>query len=309
LPTLLDSIGALADPLRARVVLALEDNELTVWELSAVFQLPQSTMSRHLKVLSESGWLAVRADGATRRYSMPGSAMSDELRRVWGVVRDGVRGDTAVTRDRERIESVLAERRSRRREFFSGAAAEWDRLRRELIGRRLDAVALLGLLDPRLRVGDLGCGTGQVTEALAPFVGSIVAVDESPEMLQAARERLSRFAAVEVRHGELENLPLADDEIDAAVIFLALQYVATPVTVVREAARVVRPGGRVLIVDLSEHDREEYRQSFGHHSLGFSAEQIQGWLADAGFGDIRHIALPPDPEAKGPPIFVASATA
>lgn len=301
-------MAALTDPVRGRVLLVLERQELTVSELSIVFQLPQSTMSRHLKALTAGGWLTVRADGTSRRYRMPAGMLSNDNARLWRLVRDQVVGMPAADQDRERVRSVLEQRRTKSQEFFSTAAGEWDRLRRDMVGRRLDLMALLGLVDERWTIGDLGCGTGQVSEVLAPFVHRVVAVDDSVAMLTAARERLATQRNVEVRSGDLTALPIPDLSLDAAVIFLVLHYLPDPSAALREVGRVLRPGGRLLIVDLTAHDREEYRQSMGHVWLGFDKDVLGGWLEDACFERIRYTALPADPEARGPILFAATAS-
>ncbi|MEX2582267.1 MAG: metalloregulator ArsR/SmtB family transcription factor [Gemmatimonadota bacterium] len=300
-------MAALTDPVRGRLLLVLDRHELTVTELCAVFQLPQSTMSRHLKALADEGWVTYRAEGTSRRYSMIPGQLPQETRRLWRLVRDQIVRMPAADQDGERVRSVLAERRSKSQEFFSTAAGEWDRLRTELIGRRLDLTAILGLIDDRWSVGDLGCGTGQVSELLAPFVREVIAVDDSAAMLTAARERLSRHRNVEVRGGDLEKLPIEELRLDAAVLFLVLHYLAEPAAAFREVARVLRPGGRLLVVDLTPHDREEYRAGMGHQWLGFSAEQLAGWAADVGMEGMRYTTLPADPEAKGPALFAATA--
>jgi SAM-dependent methyltransferase len=265
-------------------------------------------MSRHLKALTDEGWLKFRAEGTSRRYSMAGAHITGEVvGRLWKLVRDQVVSMPAADQDNERVRSVLAERRSRSQEFFSTAVGEWDRLRRELIGRRLDLLGLLGLVDDRWVVGDLGCGTGQVSESLAPFVSEVVAIDDSPAMLAAARERLSRLDNVVVRSGYLEKLPLEEESLDAVVVFLVLHHVAEPAAAFREIGRVLRPGGRMLLVDLTPHDREDYRQRMGHIWLGFSGEQLSGWAGDAGLEGFRFIALPADPDARGPTLFAATA--
>jgi ubiquinone/menaquinone biosynthesis C-methylase UbiE len=304
---LFDRMSALADPVRSRVLLVLERRELTVGELGAVFQLPQSTMSRQLKALVEEGWLVWRAEGTSRRYTLPLARLDPPARRLWELVREQVARLPAAEQDALRVRGVLAQRRTKGREFFSTAAGEWDRLRAELFGRRMELQALLGLLDERWTVGDLGCGTGQVAASLAPFVERVYAVDESPEMLEAARKRLSETPNVEVRRGELESLPLEAASLDAAVLFLVLPYLAEPGAALAEVARVLRPGGRLLVVDMAPHEREEYRQRMGHVWLGFAPEQLGGWLAEAGLREHRHVLLPSDPEAKGPGMFAASA--
>jgi ArsR family transcriptional regulator len=298
-------LGSLADPTRARLLLALERHELTVGELCQVLQLPQSTVSRHLKTLADDGWVTSRADGPSRRYRM--AALDAPLRRLWTAVRDQLRDTAAARQDAHRIEGVLAQRRTTSEAFFAGAAGQWDALRAELFGQGADLHALLGLLDDQWTVGDLGCGTGQLSEALAPFVRRVIAVDASRAMLAAARKRLQSAPNVELRAGTLESLPVPDGELNAAVLSLVLHYTVEPAVVLAEAARAVRPGGKLLIIDMLPHDREEYRARMGHVWLGFGREQLSEWLQEAGFDSVHHPALPADPAAKGPALFVASA--
>jgi ArsR family transcriptional regulator len=156
-------------------------------------------------------------------------------------------------------------------------------------------------------VADLGCGTGQVSEVLAPFVGRVLAVDDSEAMLKAARARLAGVPNLELVPGRLESLPLESDSADVALLVLALHYVAEPERAVAEAARVLRPGGRLLVVDMTPHERAEYRQQMGHLWQGFAPEQVAAWAAAAGLSDLRYHALPADPEAKGPSLFAAVA--
>ena len=306
-PTILDGLTALADPTRARLLLVLERHELTVGELCAVLQLPQSTVSRHLKTLADDAWVSCRADGASRRYRA--AALPAASRRLWQLVRDEVAATVSARHDLHRIDGVLAQRRTKSAEFFASAAGRWDALRTELFGRGAELHALLGLLDEELVVGDLGCGTGQVTEALLPFVGRVVAVDASRAMLAAARRRLHDAPHAELRAGELEALPIADGELDAAVVSLVLHHVAEPPAALAEARRALRAGGRLLVIDMLPHDREEYRAEMGHVWLGFDAERLGAWLAEAGFDRARYTPLPADPDAHGPSLFAATARA
>lgn len=305
--TLFARMAALADPVRARLLLVLEGHELAVAELCSIFQLPQATMSRHLKALVDEGWIVSWTEGRSTRHRLIPARLEEPARRLWKLVREQTSALVAAEQDARRVRSVLAERRSRSQEFFSTAAGEWDRLRGELFGRRADLSALLGLLDERWTVGDLGCGTGQVAASLAPFVGRVISVDDSPEMLAAARERLREAENVEVRRGALEELPIDDGELDAAIAFLVLHYLAEPPQGILEAARALRPGGRLLVVDMMRHDREEYRQRMGHVWQGFAADEIAEWVASAGLERFRYVSLPPDPDARGPGLFAATA--
>ena len=302
-----DRLSALADPTRSRLLLLLDRHELTVGELCTTLQLPQSTVSRHLKTLADEGWVIARADGTSRRYAMPGTALDPGARRLWHLVRDQVGSTPSAQHDLSRAEQVLLERRSTSQAFFSSSAGQWDKLRLELYGSRTDLTPLAALLDPEWTVADLGCGTGQTAAALASFVGQVIAVDESSAMLGAARKRLAEHENVEVRSGSLESLPIEAASLDAGILSLVLHFVVDPSVVIREAARVIRPGGRLLIVDMLPHEREEYRTTMGHLWLGFDRAQVAGWLADAGFTDARIAALPPDPQAKGPGLFAARA--
>jgi ArsR family transcriptional regulator len=202
---------------------------------------------------------------------------------------------------------VLARRRAKSQEFFASAAAGWDRLRGDLFGDTFYLWAVLGLVDPDLVVGDLGCGTGQLTETVAPYVKRVIAVDSSPDMLDAARQRVGGARNVDLRQGDLETLPIATGELDAAMLSLVLHYSPAPARALAEVARVLRPGGRVLAVDMLPHERQEYQQQMGHVWLGFSERQITRFLASAGFKDARVRMLPADPEAKGPALFAAVA--
>jgi len=306
-PPILSWMESLADATRARLLRLLERQELAVAELCAVLQLPQSTVSRHLKVLADDGWISGRSEGTSRLYRLGANGLDPAARRLWVLLREQVAATTAAEQDDQRLASVVAERQSRSRAFFSSAAGQWDRLRREMFGERFDLLALAGLLDEDWVVADLGCGTGQISATLAPFVQRIVAVESSGAMLKAARRRLEGLDNVELRRGELEALPIDDGSIDAAAIYLVLHHVPDPAAVLRETARALRPGGRLLLVDMFRHDRTEYQQQMGHVWLGFEPEQMETWLRQAGLEGARLLALPPEPQAKGPALFAATA--
>ena len=304
---IIEDLSALADATRGRMLVLLERHELTVGELCTVLQLPQSTVSRHLKTLADTGWVSSRRDGTSRYYTLAIDERDEHGRRLWALLRDQVRTTRGADQDARRLKTVLKTRQTKSQQFFERAAAEWDRLRQDLYGRASHLLAVPALLDPDWIVGDLGCGTGELTGTLAPFVARVIAVDRSGDMLEAAQRRLRDVPNVQVRKGELESLPIDADTLDAATLVLVLHHLPDPSAAIREAARVLKPGGRLLITDMLPHDREEYRQQMGHVWLGFAEEQIRRVCTGAGFGDVRIVPLPPDREAKGPALFVAAA--
>ncbi len=304
---MLDQMAALADPIRSRIGLLLDRHELTVSELCRVLQLPQSTVSRHLKALADADWVTSRAEGTSHLYTMARYQPDDAARRLWLLVREQVAATPSAQQDQHRLQAALAARRTKSQEFFSSSAGQWDRLRDDLFGDRFHLAALGAFAGHDWTVGDLGCGTGQTSAALAPFVNRVVAVDASEAMLLAARERLADSANVELRRGEIEALPIDDARLDAATLMLVLHHLPEPRRALADVARTLKPGGRIVVVDMLPHDRESYRQQMGHVWLGFDPDQTRTLLADAGFGCPRIVPLPPDPRAKGPALFVATA--
>ena len=304
---ILDHLSALADTTRSRILLLLDRHELAVSELCGIMQLPQSTVSRHLKALADSGWIAARAEGTSNVYGMTRDGLDTSARRLWALVREQVGTTPAAAHDQRRVQTVLAERRTKSQEFFSSSAGQWDRLRDDLFGERVHLAALPAFAGAEWTMGDLGCGTGQMTAALAPFVRHVIAVDGSAAMLQAAKKRLQGFDNVELRRGDLEALPIDDAKLDAATLALVLHHLADPRRVLAEVARVLKPGGQLLVVDMLPHDRESYRQQMGHVWLGFSEEHVRRILDESGLGNVRIVPLSPDPKSKGPGLFVATA--
>ena len=306
-PALLDHLASLSDTTRSRMLLVLERRQLTVGEICAVMQLPQSTVSRHLKALADGGWVTAHAEGTSNLYTLTRDDLDAPARRLWQLVREQVGATAAAANDQRRLQSTLAARRSKSQEFFSSSAGQWDRMRDELFGDRFHLAALGALAGGEWVVGDLGCGTGQVTAALAPFVARVIAVDSSAAMLQSARRRLQDLDNVELRRGDLEGIPIDEARLDLATLMLVLHHVPEPDKALAEVARVLKPGGRVVIVDMLPHDRDAYRQQMGHVWLGFPEDDMRRLMIDAGFGTPRIVALPSDAKAKGPALFVATA--
>jgi len=304
---ILDHMAALADPIRCRMLLPLERHELTVNEICSVLQLPQSTVSRHLKTLADDGWVVSRRDGTSRFYGMVFEDLDGGAQRLWPLIREQVSSTNGAEQDERRLTSVLSRRRTKSEEFFASASGQWDHLRSGLFGDTFQFHALLALIDPKLTVGDLGCGTGQVSELLAPHVHKVIAVDGSTDMVQAARRRLKGSSQVDVRRGDMEALPIDAAQLDVAILALVLHHVPEPVRALAEVSRVLKPGGRVLIVDMLPHDREEYQQQMGHVWLGFSEKTMTKHLEAAGFEKPIITPLPTEDDVKGPSLFVATA--
>jgi ArsR family transcriptional regulator len=298
---------SLADPTRLRLLRLLERHELGVAELCDVLQLPQSTVSRHLKILADQRWLRGRPQGTTRLYRTVLNELQGGARRLWTVAREQTEVWPAVRQDRLRVERLLRERQGQTEAFFAGAAGEWDKLRAELYGEAFAQSAMMALLDEALIVADLGCGTGQALAALAPHVGRVIGVDNSGAMLKAAKKRIGGLQNVELRRGDLADLPIDSGTCDAAMLTLALTYVADPAAVLTEMARILKPGGRAAIVDLLPHDREEFRHQMGQTRLGFEARELEQLAVEGGLASVKLRPLAPAAGVRGPALFLATA--
>jgi len=308
-----DHLAALGDVVRLRVLRLLEREELSVGEVARVVQLPQSTVSRHLKVLADDGWVFKRTEGTAAYYRVVLDDLPASHRGLWVAVREMLTGpkDEAGRRehapeldeDTRRLASVLADRRSDAQSYFGRVAGQWDDVRAELFGSRFTPIGLLSFLPRDWTVADLGCGTGNASEVLSPLVKRVVAVDQSQPMLSAAKKRLEGVKNVEFVKGELTDLPLESSSVDACVSVLVLHHVESPAAALAEMRRVLRPGGQCLIVDMIEHDRAAYRHSMGHRHLGFSDRAMLGFARGAGLERARYVALPSDSQARGPGLF------
>jgi ArsR family transcriptional regulator len=301
-------MGALGDATRLRLLRLLEQQELGVAELCDIVQLPQSSVSRHLKVLADEGWLRSRRQGTVHLYRAVAGELEPAAQKLWLVAREQTDAWPAVRQDQLRLSRRLAQRRQAGEAFFAGAAAEWNKLREEYYGRNFTHQAMLALLTEKTVVADLGCGTGTIATQLAPWVGKVIGVDNSAAMLRAAAGRTQEFKNVELRRGELVALPIEAASCDAAFMLLVLSYVPSPPAALAEMARILKPGGRAVIVDLLPHDREDFRRRMGQEVLGFEPGQVAAMMREAAMSVTRQVELPPEAAVKGPALFLTSAT-
>jgi len=297
----------LADPTRLRLLRLLERHELGVTDLCDIVQMPQSTVSRHLKLLAEGGWLQQRRRATANLYRMIVDDVAPAAKRLWTLSRDQVADSPMFRQDQLRLRRRLEQRKAGASAFFAGAAGQWDRIREEQYGSQFVFEAMLALLPSHWTVADLGCGTGQITAALAGHVSRVIGVDASEAMLRAARKRTTGHKNVTLRRDDLEAVGIEDSSCDAALIVLVLTYVADVPSVLSEAARILRHGGRLVVVDLLRHDREDFRRQMGQELRGFETTELVDLLKDTGLSHAGARHLTPEPNVKGPALVLATA--
>lgn len=307
-------LSQLGDAVRIRMLRVLEQHELSVGELVKVLQIPQSSGSRHLRVLSDGGWVFKRSAGPASYYRVVIDDLPSEHRTIWVTIRNQLGDDATLAEDDRRLRSVLAERMTDSAAYFGRVAGAWDDVRGELFGSGFTEHALLGFVNPSWVLADLGCGTGNATELLSPWVREVIAIDRSPAMLDAARSRLLEHGGSVERirfvEGDLTKLPIPDASVDAAACVLVLHHLESPIEAIKEARRVLRTdngGGMLLVVDMCRHDRIEYKHAMGHLHLGFDDDEREAMFREAGFSSVRTHKLRPGVEASGPSLFAAVA--
>jgi ubiquinone/menaquinone biosynthesis C-methylase UbiE/DNA-binding transcriptional ArsR family regulator len=298
-------LKALADPTRLRIMRLLAHMELAVGELAQVLGQSQPRVSRHIRILCDAGlaerrkegsWVFLRAAIAEGAAPSLGAATARLL-----AVSEGEDAPFAArcSEDRRHLAAIRAGRQASAEAYFARHAGEWDTLRslhsadqpvEDVLAAMLGEGTLGALLD-------VGTGTGRMAELFAPRADRVTALDKSPEMLRVARSRLDRLpsGAVDLVQGDFTALPFEAERFDTVLFHQVLHYAQEPGQVLAEAARVARGAGRVAIVDFAAHDREELRERHAHARLGFTDEQMMGFLADAGFGEARASALPGQP--------------
>ena len=286
-------LRAAGDPTRLRLLLLLRQAELTVSELVEIVGQSQPRVSRHLKLLGEAGLLERFKEGSWVFYRAADRGKGAELGAALAALADPGLLET----DSVRLAQIRKSRAAAAAAYFRANAAEWERIRalhapekdvEAAIVKRLTAHKIENLLDA-------GTGTGRMLELLGPHVARAVGVDVSPEMLAIARDRLLRenISHVQVRLADTYRLPFAGPVFDAVLIHQVLHYLDDPGAAVAEAARVMTPGGRLLIADFAPHDLEFLREDYAHRRLGFSDREVEGWLAAAGLQLDESVTIAP----------------
>jgi len=302
----------LSDPTRIRILRLLEQQELLVGELMAILGMAQSRVSRHLAILREAGLLTDRRKGTYVAYhsSLPDAG---PWREAWDLARGSLAGDPTADRDDALLRRTVAARGVRSgRDFFEEVGPDWDALRRVFGDDLLRARAIMTLVRPPLRVADIGTGTGVLALELARQGLDVVGIDRSEAMLETARQKWANESpgapgTIAFQAGDAHALPLPDASVDAAFAHMVLHSLEDPERAVREMARIVRPGGRVVLVDFLAHDHAWMEQELGLLWLGFAPEQVMGWLSAAGLVDARLQREAPDAKRDLPASFVADA--
>jgi ArsR family transcriptional regulator len=284
---------ALADPTRLRIIALLRRMELSVGELAQVLGQSQPRVSRHVRILADAGLCDRRREGSWVFLGLGPAATPPLLATI-----DGVR-DAAAERwdvaDAARLDAVHADRAAAAQAFFDARAAEWDAIRSLHVAEGQVEAAITGILSDAAigRLVDIGTGTGRMIELLRPGTTSAIGIDRSPEMLRFARARMGRagIERVDLRQGDMYALPLDAAAADTVVLHQVLHYAQAPAAAIAEAARLIGPDGRLLIVDFAAHDRDDLREREGHARLGFDDDQMAHWFAAANLEPARIVEL------------------
>ena len=294
---LLTGLRAAAEPTRLRLLVLCAEGELTVSELTDILGQSQPRVSRHLKLLCDAGLLDRFREGTGVFYRLAQRARAGELARL--LVDLAPEADATLALDRERLAAIKHQRVAQATAYFRANAAQWDSIRSLYVAEREVEGALQNLLpaDGLHDFLDVGTGTGRVLEIFGPRVERAVGVDLSREMLAVARVNLERanLRNCSLRQADMYQLPLPSASFDAVVIHQVLHYAERPAQVIAEAARVLRPEGRLVIVDFAPHDLEFLRTEHAHRRLGFGDAEVVGWCRAAGLEPAAVQRLPGNP--------------
>ena len=294
------TLKAAGEPTRLRILTLLAEAELTVSDLTEILRQSQPRLSRHLRLLTEAGLVDRFREGSWAFFRLgERGGTADFARALIGRLKTD---DVIVGRDRERLAAVRTSRAAAAQNYFRRHAAEWDRIRRlHVADAAVEAAIRAALADKPIRsLLDLGTGTGRMLELFGPDSERGLGLDLSLDMLALARARLDRAGLkhCSVRHGDIYDLALPRDSFDVVIIHQVLHFLDDSARAIAEAASVLRPGGRLLVVDFAPHDLEFLREEHAHRRLGFAAETVTQWLEAAGLDVLRQETLPPGPQGK-----------
>ncbi len=299
-PALTATLKAAGEATRLRLLMLIAEAELTVTDLTEILRQSQPRLSRHLRLLSEAGLVERFREGSWAFFRLAERGGVAEVARALVARLDP--NDPVIARDRERLAAVRASRAAAAQNYFRRHAAEWDRIRKLHVADEAVEAAIRGAIgaQPIRALLDLGTGTGRMLELFAANAERGLGVDMSLDMLALARARLDRAGLknCSVRMGNIYDLALPRDSFDVIIIHQVLHFLDDSPRAIGEAARLLRPGGRLLVVDFAPHDLEFLRDEHAHRRLGFAAEAVTQWLEGAGLNLVRQETLAPGPEGK-----------
>ncbi|MCO6430608.1 MAG: metalloregulator ArsR/SmtB family transcription factor [Deltaproteobacteria bacterium] len=291
---LIDSLKALADESRLRLLNLLSRGHFNVQEITSILGSSQSTVSHHLKVLQNIGIAKSHREGTWIYYTLDTSAENSVAQKISQVILEISASDqdkelrALIGRDNRSITAVLDKRRDRSRMFFEANAAKWDEIRKGMPDDEALMAAVLEQIPAEATLLELGCGSGALFEKALPRTGKSIGVDNSQAMLDEAFQRLSRHRPqLDLRLGNLEHLPVGDCSIDCIAAYMVMHHIAKPIEALKEAYRVAKPGGSLIVADLCSHSNEFMRERYSDLWLGFDVDEFEGWAQDCGFKDIK----------------------
>src|SRR5689334_20189630 len=294
------ALKAAGEDTRLRILALLAEAELTVSDLTDILHQSQPRISRHLKLLAEAGLVQRFREGTWAFFRLAESGGGAELARA--LLAQLNTADRIIKRDHDRLASVRAARAAAAQKYFREHAADWDKIRKlHVADAAVEEAIRAALAGPPFRaLLDLGTGTGRMLEMFGPQIERGLGIDLSLDMLLLARDRLERAGLrnCSVRQGDIYDLPLAKDSFDVVIIHQVLHFLDDGARAIREAARVLRPGGRLVIVDFAPHEQEFLREQYAHRRLGFMPETVTQWITASGLEPVMHRQLGPEPGSE-----------
>ncbi len=306
---------AMADTTRRRILQLVAGQELSVSELVACLGQPQSTVSRHLKVLRSAGLIHDRREGTAVLYAAPDAngAANGDAQPLQAQVFEWLAHEELPRALRQRLSRVLVERQNQSHAFFSSVSHRWDQMRIDAFGESFHLEGLSALLPREWVVAEIGVGTGMMLPVLASAFRKVIAVDPVPEMLEAARARceVRKIKNVLFRQGDLSRVPISNERVDLACAVLVLHHVPSPAEALAEMGRIVKPGGQLLIVEQKAHRLAAFHERMQDRWWGFEPGKLARDVVSAGFESARYRDLASDPPrgrtVEAPELFIMTA--